>query len=229
MADIKFACPNCQQHLQAEPGYAGLQIVCPSCKNSFAVPRGPAVVVRLSGAPPAYTAAPGPAPAPPAIQAPPEGADAGCPSCGSALPRGVVLCTRCGYNQATGQRTVAGRLARPGEPITSPGESPWYKTAPPYVGALVVVLGVLYYFGRENPTVMLAFLGVAALYSLTAHIMVVIAAFQESVGTGFLTLCIPFYGLYYVFKVSDSNTLKLLYSVAVIINIALRFSSKMHD
>jgi hypothetical protein len=52
---------------------------------------------------------------------------------------------------------------------------------------------------------------------------VVIAAFRESVGTGFLTLCVPFYALYFVFSVSESDTLKLLYASAVVINISLKF------
>jgi len=76
---------------------------------------------------------------------------------------------------------------------------------------------------------MLAFIGTAALYTLTAHIIVVVAAFRESVGTGFLTLCIPFYALYFVFKVSDSDTLKVLYTAAVIINLSLKFLAQSHD
>jgi Zn finger protein HypA/HybF involved in hydrogenase expression len=31
MPDIKFACPHCQQHIQAPEGYAGREIACPSC------------------------------------------------------------------------------------------------------------------------------------------------------------------------------------------------------
>jgi hypothetical protein len=73
---------------------------------------------------------------------------------------------------------------------------------------------------------MLAFLGVAVLYVLVAHILVVISAFKESVGTGFLTMCIPFYGLYYVFKVSEDETLQILYTVAIVINLAVRFIAK---
>lgn len=70
---------------------------------------------------------------------------------------------------------------------------------------------------------MMAFIGTALLYALAAHICVIVAAFQESVGTGFLTLCLPFYAFYFVFKVSDNSTLQLLYSVAIVINIALKF------
>jgi predicted anti-sigma-YlaC factor YlaD len=165
-----------------------------------------------------------PPPRPAAAHSPPPASvGAGCPSCGTALSRGAVLCTACGYNLATGQRTVAGRPAALGKPAAPQYDAPWYKTVYPYLGFVVVVLGVLYFLGRGNPAMMLAFLGTAVLYSVTAHIIVVVAAFRESVGTGFLTLCIPFYALYFVFKVSDSDTLKLLYAVAVVINISLRF------
>jgi predicted anti-sigma-YlaC factor YlaD len=157
---------------------------------------------------------------------PAASAGAGCPSCGTPLPRGAVLCTTCGYNVATRQRTVAGRPAALGRPTAPNYDVPWYKNAYPYIGLVLVVLGVLYFLGRENRPFMLAFLGVAVLYTLTAHIIVLVAAFKESMGTGFLTLCIPFYALYFVFKVNDNDTLKLIYAVAVVINISLRFLAK---
>ena len=214
MADIKFSCPHCQQHIQAEPGYAGLQINCPACRGSLIVPGTPAAAAPTYAAPPTLPSAPPPTTA------------AGCPSCGTPLPRGAVLCTVCGYNLATRQRTVAGRPAAPGKPAAPQYDAPWYKTAYPYLGVVFLVLGVLYFFGRENPSIMLAFLGTAVLYSLTVHIIVVVAAFRESVGTGFLTLCIPFYALYFVFKVSESDTLKLLYGAAVLLDLSLRFLTK---
>jgi hypothetical protein len=31
MPDIKFACPHCQQHIQAPEGCAGMEIASPSC------------------------------------------------------------------------------------------------------------------------------------------------------------------------------------------------------
>jgi len=102
-------------------------------------------------------------------------------------------------------------------------DTPWYKTAYPYVGAVFVLMAVLYFLGRENHLMMLGLLLVGALYSLTIQIIVIVAAFQDSVGTGFLTMCIPFYAIYFVFRVHDNDTLKLLYGSAVIINIGLRF------
>ena len=208
MSEIKFACPSCQQHISADAGYAGMQITCPACNNAMVVPGTPAAPVAAPSA------------------AAPAAAASGCPSCGSALPRGAVLCTNCGYNLATKQRTVAGRPAALGKPAATKWETPWYKTAYPYIGVVVLVMAILYLLGRSNPVMMLAFLGVAVLYVVVTHILVIVSAFKQSVGTGFLTMCVPFYGLYYVFKVSEDETLQILYTVAIVINFAVRFLPK---
>ena len=139
------------------------------------------------------------------------------------MGRGAVLCTHCGYNLAKGKRTVAGKTVGPGKPAVTQWEVPWYKTVYPYLGAVVLLMALLYALGRENPGMKLAFVGVAALYVLTTHIIVTVSAFREGAGTGFLTLCVPFYALYYVYKVSESDTLQILYGLAIVLNIALRF------
>jgi len=214
MSDFKFSCPSCQQHIQADHGYAGLQINCPACNAPIIVPGAvatpPAPVLSAAEAPPPPPPRPGPV-------------AGGCPSCGNPLPRGAVICIKCGYNLATKQRTVAGRVVPMGAAMAPSGEVPWYKTAWPYIGVLVLLLGALYYGGKTNPVLMLVFIGVLALYCVGVHILAVIAAFQEGAGTGFMTLCIPFYAIYYVFKVSENSTLQALYSAAVVINIILRF------
>ena len=69
---------------------------------------------------------------------------------------------------------------------------------------------------------MLAFIALTLLYTLVVHLIVVVAAFREGIVTGFLTLCIPFYALYFVFKVCENDTLKILYGFAVMTNICLR-------
>ena len=226
MADYKFSCPHCGQHLQAESGYEGMQISCPSCQGSMVVPGEPSVpnlAATSASRPSTISSPPPPTSSRPAPSAPTQAGASGCPSCGAALPRGAVLCTHCGYNLVTRQRTVAGRPAALGKPADAHRDAPWYKTAYPYIAAVLVIMGILYFFGRENPPVRMAFVGVALLYVVTVHIIVVVAAFQESVGTGFLTLCIPFFALYFVFKTCESDTLKILYGVAILINIALKF------
>ena len=78
----------------------------------------------------------------------------------------------------------------------------------------------------ENPIKgNVCFIGIALLYTLVVHLIVVVAAFREGMINGFLTLCIPFYALYYVFKVCENDTLKILYGFAVITNLCLRFLS----
>ena len=61
MSDLKFSCPQCQQHIQCEENYAGTEITCPACSARMMVPG----VART----------------------PPPSANA-CPSCGL---RGMVL------------------------------------------------------------------------------------------------------------------------------------------
>jgi len=214
MSDIRFACPRCQQHIQAEPAYAGREIACPACSAKMVVPGQP--VMQLSAAPPV------PVPVPAGAAA--STASGGCPACGAPLARGTVICSKCGYNIATKQRVGGGRVAAAGRgKVAAAGEAKWYATAYPYIGVVLVILAVLYFLGRENPPMMLAFLLAAALYYVVVHIMVLVAAFRQSVGTGFLTLCVPFYALYFVLKVSESQTLKALYSFAILIGLFLKF------
>jgi hypothetical protein len=118
---------------------------------------------------------------------------------------------------------VAGRPAPLGKPKDRADGTAWYLTPYPYVGALAVALGIFYFLGKQNPAMMLAFVGIGLLYSLVIHLIVVIAAFREGAGTGFLSLCIPFYALYFVFKIHDNDTLKVLYGVAFVLNFLLRF------
>jgi len=61
MAEFKFSCPQCGQHIQCDTGYSGTQINCPSCQQAIVVPQAP----RFAAAPTAASAPPPPpAPAP---------------------------------------------------------------------------------------------------------------------------------------------------------------------
>ncbi|HSY73973.1 MAG TPA: hypothetical protein VK810_00755 [Dongiaceae bacterium] len=48
MAEFKFSCPQCDQHILCDTGYAGVQINCPTCKQAIIVPQPP----RSAAAPP---------------------------------------------------------------------------------------------------------------------------------------------------------------------------------
>jgi hypothetical protein len=229
MADFKFACPHCQQHIQADEGYAGLQIQCPSCQGSLIVPgTAPAPAPAVTPPPQRPAAARLATSGSASPTAPAAAHGSSCPSCGAALARGAVLCVNCGYNLTTKQRTVAGRPAAMGKPSSPSGATPWYLSPWPYLGVVIALLGVFYYLGRENPPMMLGFAAVALVYILGVHIITTVHAFSnEGIGTGFLTLCIPLYAIYYVFKVCDSDTLKVLYGFSILLNIGLRVLSKM--
>jgi hypothetical protein len=41
MAEFKFSCPKCRQHIQCDANYSGMQIDCPLCKKSVVVPQEP--------------------------------------------------------------------------------------------------------------------------------------------------------------------------------------------
>jgi hypothetical protein len=60
MAEFKFSCPQCGQHIECDTGYSGAQINCPSCQQAIVVPQAP----RFTAAP---TAPPGPPLAPPGL------------------------------------------------------------------------------------------------------------------------------------------------------------------
>ncbi len=108
-----FGCKACGRRFAWKPALAGKRVKC-SCGNVLTVPAtAPAVVAR---------------PAAVAHSAPPPGAHGGmdlsaleeaaiapaqdtgyrCPSCQSNLIPGTIVCTTCGFNLRTGQKTGAG-------------------------------------------------------------------------------------------------------------------------
>ncbi len=218
MPDIKFSCPSCQQHIQADEGYTGMQVNCPTCQTSLIVPGAVAAPT------PRVLTLQAPAPPPPP-SAQDTAQSSGCPSCGNALPHGAVLCVNCGFNLTTGKKMgmTTGHVAMPGRAVRDQWETPWYKSPYIYLCSFLAILGVFYLLGRQNKGFMLGFLGLTLLFIVGAHIAVLVAAFRESVGTGFLTLCIPIYALYFVYKTNENDTLKAYYTVGIALNIALRF------
>src|SRR5471030_231489 len=45
MAEFKFSCPQCSQHIQCDTSYSGMQIDCPVCKQSIVVPPPPQAMI----------------------------------------------------------------------------------------------------------------------------------------------------------------------------------------
>jgi hypothetical protein len=222
MSDIKFACPNCQQHIQAEAGYAGMQIACPACHAGMIVPGqapAPARVPAFSvGAPPPPVPALAPAHAPT-----PAPAASGCPSCGAPLARGTVLCTKCGFNLATGQRLQAKALKSAAKARgAAPGQESWAKNPNVWAGIVAGIFALLYGFARLNPAGIMVYAGLALLFYVAIRITVLIFAFGEGAGTGFMTLCIPFYDLYFVYGINENRMLKSLYTISLLAVLAMK-------
>ena len=48
MADLKFSCPQCSQHITCDEPWAGHQIECPACHNNITVPHTPSVAIPPS-------------------------------------------------------------------------------------------------------------------------------------------------------------------------------------
>lgn len=137
------------------------------------------------------------------------------------------MCTNCGYNLITRQRTVAGRPAALGRPRVRSGEPPWYLSPWPYLGVIALLVGVFYFLGRQNSAFYGGIALVLVLYMLTTTILVLVAAFRDSVATGFMTLCIPLYVFYFVFKVNENDTLKVLYGFNFLIYLGAMAMGKL--
>jgi hypothetical protein len=46
MADFKFSCPKCDQHLQCDERLGGKQIQCPACNHLITIPPSPAQLAQ---------------------------------------------------------------------------------------------------------------------------------------------------------------------------------------
>jgi hypothetical protein len=150
----------------------------------------------------------------PGLAAPPVVPAAGCPSCGGSLAPGAVLCTNCGYNLKTGRRAQVEQVAARPVPVRKPRPAAGGSS-----NLAVVIVGVilagLFGLAWVHPLGAVAFALSAALFFIVISLVVLVAAFQDSVGQGFLTLCVPFYVLYFVYGRLDSRTIKGLYSLAL--------------
>lgn len=161
----------------------------------------------------------------PAPEAPPVGANA-CPSCGNALQSGSVLCMNCGYNQKGGKQ-VSTKVGKPkkvrdddsggGPGIANLIKNPLVVSATYVITMLLMMLALK--ASPDNVAVGGIFALVYLLMSLSIGIGILIDAFRESIATGFLTLCIPFYILYFVFGVSESAWVKYMFTANILVQI----------
>src|SRR5436190_4231237 len=190
MSAIKFLCPSCSQHISCGPEYAGLTVNCPSCQTAMVVPGEP--------------------------EAPPPSAGPTCPGCAAPMQLDAIICTACGFNLRTGKKiqpqVMNVALPKPASSGMGMGNI--------IAIAVFVVLAVLFGLAFTSDSMATIFQISAAVFVVIVHIMAVVSAFQDGAGTGVMTLfCFP-YAIYYVYARSDNPTLKVLYSIALLIRIA---------
>ncbi len=144
-----------------------------------------------------------------------------CPSCGCSLAVGAVFCTACGYDlRARRKVAVAGDAAPSAKAKAGPGElgNVTGLLANPLVLTLGLAAVILLFFllARSNPTLAPVYTIVAGVYQLSIGIWILVTAFRESLGTGFMCLCIPFYALYFVLAKSENPYLKGAFAVSIL-------------
>ena len=90
MPDISFACPSCNQGLEAPEDMEGQAVECPACRKTMTVPG------LEDGSDPGAVESPVEAAKPEAIQA--------CPGCKSDMAVDAVLCLNCGFHTKLGKK-----------------------------------------------------------------------------------------------------------------------------
>ncbi len=147
-----------------------------------------------------------------------------CPSCNKAMPPQATMCVECGYNRSVGQHVtpavVQGAVAaaparggRTGGGIGVPEAltQPWILFVAP-----VAVFGILFLLGRSNDAILGVYAILVILFCVAVGLWALVAAFRESVGTGLLTMFLPFYVFYFVFAKNDDPYLKSAYGAAML-------------
>jgi len=96
MADIEFACPACEQVLEAPDDMGGMPIECPACGNQITIPHPSELGSGESVEEP-------PPPQEPEGEDPVAGGET-CSECGADMAAGAVLCMHCGFHKELGKK-----------------------------------------------------------------------------------------------------------------------------
>ena len=80
----------------------------------------------------------------------------------------------------------------------------------------MAILGVLFVIARSNEDLAELYLIPQSLFGLVIAVIVLVQAFRQSIGTGILTLCVPFYVLYFVFSVNQNAYIKALFGASML-------------
>jgi len=210
----------------------------PPGSAAAAVPATPGPATSPPGGGP-QTMPPGSLPgAEPSLTAPPAAEEhKDCPQCGGAMSSDAKVCTMCGFNIETGEvdDTPArpARLAKPADgakppPPPPPGKgrkpvmpkasgSAGSNKTPQLVFYILTGIGALLLGFSFLSAATFAFLGFYFYLVLgpVSSIWALVDAFGHSTKKGLLSLFIPFYVLFYVYRVSKNRMLKAIFNATL--------------
>lgn len=144
-----------------------------------------------------------------------------CAYCGQPMTGDAIICLSCGYNAQTG-RQLAKVSTKPKRDWTGSAGGLTSAIASPVGAALAafIFFGLFYLVAMTSEEVAVAYVLVESLFSLAVGVLVLVFAFRESIATGFLTLCVPCYALYFVFAVCENQFVKWLFVLSILTSIA---------
>jgi hypothetical protein len=134
---------------------------------------------------------------------------------------------RSSASSSKGKREKMTRLGA-GSPKEKRFTSPWAST-----GVLALTFFILFFLGlfflaaKESGSITIFFIGLASIYVFGIHIVVTVYAFKnEGIGWALLCFFVPCGALYYVYFRSENETLQILYSLGIALNIAIRLMDR---
>lgn len=199
----RYYCQECHE--------AALRKRAARADSSLHGPAMSSLELALQEAVPPETAA-----APPTSPAP-AGPVTACPGCAAPMAAGADVCIRCGYSRSRGRRLeVNTGAAREGGGALAGGAAA-VLLSPMSVGvAAIALVGLLFGLATTSVEVTVAYMGIVGLFGLVLGVTVLVLAFVEGIGQGLLTLCVPFYAIYFVYAVCESSYVKWLFGASML-------------
>ena len=136
-----------------------------------------------------------------------------CPGCRAPLAREAVVCVSCGYNMQTASQLKV-KTKKPKRDSSAAPEALGMLLSPLAVTiAALGFFGILFAVALGNEGAAMGYLALQGLFALAFGVTVLVFAFMEGIGQGLLTLCVPFYIIYYVYGVCENQWIKWLFLV----------------
>lgn len=150
-----------------------------------------------------------------------------CTSCGNPLADSDVICMNCGFNTQTGlAMKLEVKKAKKDRSASSQMAFSMFLS-PSIVSVIIMGIVCLLFFvanaGGNDDLILLVRL-VGSLIALVMVVFIIVVAFMEGVGQGFLTLCVPFYIFYFLLAVTENQWAKwsfVVYIVIIVVDIVM--------